>query len=195
MATSGYKQFQVTIDGLGPMLHHNGQLSDPTNTFSRQIKEITSKRKKTDADYQEVANLEFQASLYLDQRGNITVPERVIEANIHAGAKIHKEGPTALAGVFVDPGAVKFHYDGVQGADARMKDPSCRLTVQVRVQTARNMRTRPIFNDWTLAYKVSILEDIVNRDQLERWIIAAGRYKGLGDWRPRYGRFELTELR
>lgn len=53
------------------MLMHNGQLADPSNEWARAIKEISGKRAKTAADYEEMARLEWLGSLYLNQHGPI----------------------------------------------------------------------------------------------------------------------------
>jgi len=42
---------------------HNGQLADPMNRFTKAIKEITGKRKKSDSDHMEISHLEFLGSL------------------------------------------------------------------------------------------------------------------------------------
>ena len=193
MATDGYKQFAVELTGIVPMLMHNGQLSDPKNEFARKMKDLSGKRKKTDADYEALGRLEFMGGLYLNSAGEICPPTLVIESLIVEGARTHREGQIALAGAFVDPG-VKFEFDGPKTPEERAEDPTCRLEVGVRVQRNRVQRTRPIFENWTLRFGVSALEEEVTRDHLSRWLRAAGTKKGLGDWRPRYGRFELSSL-
>ena len=61
----------------------------------------------------------------------------------------------------------------------------------------RMMVTRPMFKDWKLSFEAVVLDDIpeeVFRNILDE----AGRYVGIGDWRPAkkgmYGKFVVTKL-
>jgi len=61
---------RLTLTGTAPMLMHNIQLADPLNAIARAMKEISSKRKKTDEDQLRMAELEFKGGLYItDQLG------------------------------------------------------------------------------------------------------------------------------
>lgn len=189
----GYQQYAAIIQGTVPMLMHNGEMSNPANPIAKKLKEVSSKRKKTDADFKAMADLEFKGGLYLNQENQIFIPTLVLEANIVAGAKKTKEGQTALSSMFVDPGS-DFRYDGPTDPEERLRDPSCRFEVGVRVQRNRVQRTRPIFHNWSLTFPISVFADTVNHDMLTRWLKAAGQFKGIGDWVPRYGRYELVAL-
>jgi hypothetical protein len=59
---------------------------------------------------------------------------------------------------------------------------------------AKVMRTRPHFKDWTATFKVSLNTDVANENQLKRWVDDAGAYVGIGDWRPRHGRYEIVNF-
>jgi hypothetical protein len=56
------------------------------------------------------------------------------------------------------------------------------------------MRTRPIFATWAVDVAVDYMDDVVTRDQVIDAMGIAGLQVGLGDFRPRYGRFE-TEVK
>jgi hypothetical protein len=64
-----------------PLIMHNGQTADPLNKWSKSLKQISSKRMKTDADYEEMARIEFMAGLYLGKDGPV-VPANLIDALI-----------------------------------------------------------------------------------------------------------------
>jgi hypothetical protein len=59
-----------------------------------------------------------------------------------------------------------------------------------KVGTARVIRTRPIFPRWQVTVSGSLDTEQVDPDAFENIVDTAGRYIGLGDWRPRFGRFE-----
>lgn len=187
-----YDFYQVEIKGVAPLLMHNGRLADPANEFVLAGKSITGKRKKVPADHEELANLEFRGGLYTE-RGEIIFPSRLLEANLAEGAKVSREGKIALSGMFVEPDA-EFTYAGPTGIEERIADPECRLVVGVRVGTSRVMRCRPIFKDWSIKFRVSVLHETVSESMLQGWLENAGMLKGLGDWRPRNGRYSLVSL-
>lgn len=187
-----YEQFRVKISG-DVLLLHNGQLADPLNKFAKAMKAVSGRRNKTESDYEQMAQLEYEGSLYLD-KGKVVVDSRVLEAAICVGAKKSKEGKLALSSVFVDtPGALSY-AGGPLSVEELVKSEAHRLTVAVRVQNSRVMRTRPMFRDWSAEFKVSLLADIASEEQLSKWLADAGSLTGIGDYRPRYGRFTVTEF-
>ena len=62
-------------------LMHNGQLSDPLNEWTKAKKKITDKKKKTDADHEEVSRLEWMGGLYLFN-GAPCIPREAIKATL-----------------------------------------------------------------------------------------------------------------
>jgi hypothetical protein len=190
-----YKFYRVTLRGQSPLIVHNGQLADPLNPFAKALKAANAKRKKTDADHAAIADIEWKGGLYVDADGRPIVPSRVLEAVIAKGAMRSKEGKSALSGMFVETdGVLRFRGDG-RSIDEMQADPNFRITVGVRVGQSRVMRTRPIFHDWSLTFDVSVSTDVVtDAAQLRRWIESAGEYVGIGDWRPRYGRYLVSEF-
>lgn len=187
-----YDFYTVRLQGLAPMLQHNGAMSAPDNPISKAMKEITTKKKKVESDFLELADLEFKGGLYVEN-GRITIPTLLLEAMLVEGAKGSREGQIALSSMFVENDVV-FTFSGPQTPKERLADPDCRFVVGVRVQRNRVERCRPIFRDWNIQFTVSVLRANVTEAMLKRWLENAGVYKGLGDWRPRYGRFQLTSL-
>ena len=78
--------------GVAPILMHNEALADPLNKWARLIKEISSKRKKTDADLLELSRREWRGGLYYDNNNGVHVPARCIEAMLRDAAKKTKMG-------------------------------------------------------------------------------------------------------
>ena len=54
------------------------------------------------------------------------------------------------------------------------------------------MRTRPIFNDWSAVIHLDFEDSILNESDVVDFATKAGAVVGVGDWRPRYGRFEVV---
>lgn len=183
-------KFKLTSDC--PMLMHNGQTADPLNEFAKAMKQISSKRKKTDADHEEMARIEFLAGLYVGPDGPI-IPAANVDSMMIAAAKKHKEGPLAKSGAFCVKDA-RLEYDGPRAPDELWKDERFRHRALVRVTTSRVARTRPVFNEWSAVVEVNYEDSVVNFGRVEEWFWTAGTQIGLGDWRPQHGRFSVEHL-
>jgi hypothetical protein len=73
-------QVLITLRGTTPLLMHNPRMVDPFFEVNRQIKAITSKRKKTDEDLKQIERLEWYGGLY--------------ESN--GGGKVSRDRPTDI---------------------------------------------------------------------------------------------------
>lgn len=172
-----------------PMLMHNGQGVDPLNKFSKALKLITGKRGKTDADFEEMALIEFQSSLYMGKDG-VVIPQSNIEAMLIAAAKKFKEGMQAKSGMFVK-GDSALIYEGSKDPKKMFLDDNLRDTRAVAIQRAKIMRTRPIFHEWEAEVTVCFEDGVVNGGRIDEWMHTAGTVIGLCEMRPRMGRFEV----
>jgi hypothetical protein len=194
MAT-GYLKHRVTIAG-STLLMHNGQTADPLNKYAKAFKEITSdkQRKKTEEGIIALGNLEYEAGLYLSKKGQVIIPSRVLEAHIAEAARKTKEGKTALAGMFVDTDGVLEYEGGPLTVKQLIASEGHRLTVPVSVNQSKVIRVRPLFQNWSTSFEVSILEEMAGTSTLKTWLTNGGNFVGLGDWRPRHGRYEVKSV-
>jgi hypothetical protein len=184
-----WQKAEYKLTGCAPLLMHNGQLADPSNPIVKKIKEITGKRKKTDADIEEIAHLEFLGGLYLDANGP-TLAADAIEATIIGGAKKFKEGMVAKSGMFVEDHA-SLEYDGPREPEELWATEEHRFSKAVRVGQSKVMRMRPVFPKWESTITVSYEDSITNKSRVDDWITTAGQQVGLLEWRPRFGRFDV----
>lgn len=175
---------------MAPLLMHNGQLADPLNKFAREMKRVSGKRKKVEADHEELAKLEWHGSLYMHS-GQPCLPGEMIEAAFISAAKKSRLGQQAKAGIISD-GFWRIEYpDAPRSLDELWADENYRLSVGVRVQSSRVIRTRPIFRDWSAEISIDFLPDQFDRGNVIETVAVCGRLVGLGDWRPRFGRFRV----
>lgn len=156
------------------------------------MKLISSKRIKTDADYEELARIEFLAALYMDTNGPV-LPPNMIDAMIIGAAKKSREGQIAKSGCFC-LNVAQLDYAGPRTADALWADETFRFVAIVRIGTSRIARTRPIFQEWSAEVRLHTETSIVNVSRVDEWMQIAGTQIGLGDWRPKYGRFTVERL-
>lgn len=191
------KKIKFRLTGVVPLLMHNGQTADPLNHFSKAMKKYSSKRTKTDEDYEAMAKLEFLAGLYLNENKQPCIPGEVLEGALYGrggAARKERAGKQGQAAVFCD-GVFDLEYDGPKDPEEMWKDEEFRHVAPVRVQSNKVIRTRPkIPTGWTSEGEVTYNEKLVNKDEIVRWLKVAGEEIGLMDWRPKYGRFTVEIL-
>jgi hypothetical protein len=186
-----YQELTFKIRGVVPLLLHNGRLADPLDTFSRRLKAVTSKRNKTEDDYRLMAEIEWYGGLYTKD-DKVVIPGHVVEAMLIDAAKKTRQGRDAKAGLMcVDDFPLR--YDGPQDIDELWAGGRHSLTCGVRVRGSRVMRTRPQFDDWELYFTVLYEPSVLDENDVLRFVKTAGEIVGLCDWRPRFGRFVVTE--
>jgi hypothetical protein len=178
------------IQGVAPLLLHNGQTTDPLNHFTKALKKITAKRSKTDADYEELMKLEWQAGLYIHE-GKVVIPGDVLQAMLESAAKRIKKGPAAKSGVSCI-GMFPLEYDDTADLQALFEKSDYRLMCKAKIGKNSIMRTRPKFNNWRITFTVDFDDTIFSANELQDILVIAGREVGLCDWRPRYGRFKVV---
>jgi hypothetical protein len=182
----------ATLEGVSPLIQHNGQLADPTNKWVREIKKTSKKRNKTDEDFETLKRLEFLGGMYMDENGEPTIPADMVLAAVIEGAKKTKNGKNAKAGVFETQPNYRLEYTGPRKPAAMYKAGTfCDYRIVV-VNRARTMRARPIFRGWSTTIELLHDPEIIDRQMVVEALITAGERVGIGDYRPRYGRFSVT---
>ena len=174
-------RYKVTIRGIRPLLMHRPPTPD---------EEAEEKRKKKGTTISPHA--EAERALYKDEKGRICTPAIHIESALISSAsefpmpgkrrKSLKE--VFLAGIYVEPKMIPHKYtDWV-------------VDIQpVRIQKGRIMRGRPRFDRWELEFTINVMDERITEDVLKEVLQNAGISKGIGDYRPRYGLFEVVEFK
>ena len=189
-----WQQLSVALKSEAPILLHNGQTSDPLNYYSKEIKKISSKRNKTDADHEELARLEWFASLYLNKKEQLVIPSHMLEAMFVNGAKKTRQGKQAQAGFFVENNPLlEFDGQGLTPEELWERDQN-RYVMAVNVQRNKIMRTRFITEDWELNLVCNYNNEHFNKSSVVEIFQTAGANVGIGDWRPKFGRFFVDNV-
>ena len=186
-----YKTIGFEIKGLAPLMTKNGQTCDPLNEHAKAMKEISKKRVKTEEDYEALSRLDWFGALYLNDDGRPCIPGENIEAMFISAAKKSKQGPQAKAGILSD-GLWPIIYAGPKDMDALYDTRKFIDRRSVKVSQSRVMRTRPIWREWSLKFEVSYMADIFNKSEVVALLKVAGEIICLGDYRPKFGRFEIA---
>jgi hypothetical protein len=186
-----HKEIEFTVKGASPLIMHNGQLCDPLNPYAKRMKEITSKKTKTEADFKSLYDIEWEAGLYKDEDGRPYIPGENIEAMLTQAGKKRRLGDAFKAGLLCD-GDWTLGHDGPKTFDKLKADGRYRDVKKVKVKQNSVMRCRPIFASWSLTFVIKYLPDLLNESQVVEAVKVAGQIIGLGDYRPKYGRFVVA---
>lgn len=184
------KQMSVKLNSVQPLLMNCNQGVDPLFKFTKQIKEITSKRKKTDEDHEEILHLKWLSALYYDDEIGPYIPAENVEACLREAAKKSRRGKDVVSGIRVVQGKIPLEYDGPREPEEMYQSGKFRDFRVGRIQRASVNLCRPRFNRWSITFDMTYEEDIFSESEIEEIFKIAGKYMGLCDYRPRYGTFE-----
>lgn len=107
-----------------------------------------------------------------------------------SAAKKVKRGMDFKSGLMIDDSPF-IEYDGPIDPNALWEDERFRIVAGVKVGQARVMRTRPQFQEWSLQFTCSYIDQLLDRRTVEEVAVIAGWQIGLCEWRPKFGRFKV----
>ena len=187
------KTATYTIRGTTPMMMHSERLANPFDDMTKAIKAISGKRKKTEDDLLEMAQLEWLGGLYYTKDDGVHVPGYNMLACVINGGKLHKLGTAIKRAAIVTEDAISVQYDGPSDPKKLFADKRFVDIRSVKIGTSKVMRCRPVFpRGWQMKFTVAFDENALQRGDLDRCVESAGLMVGLGDYRPRFGRFEVV---
>ncbi len=190
-------EVQVKIQGTAPLLQHK---------FGADIMEamMQGSRKNTGSpDW----SAEWMGTMYADKAGYLYQPATHIEgALVKAATSFKIKGQKSKtwkdpikAYVYVSPDNIPHLFNGepVKAPNADLVlNPTENLSVSIMravVQRAAIARSRlMIAIGWELAFTIQVVDDQVRAEVLREILEEAGRAVGIGDYRPRYGRFQVV---
>jgi hypothetical protein len=136
---------------------------------------------------------EAESYLYKNEKGEICIPSVNIKACIReAGRNYRVSGRRTTYAAMIRAGLDIKPFPYV---------PLIHLGWQVDirpvvVQRNRILRARPRFDQWELKFEIINNDStIIHRDTLRKILEDAGKYYGLGDFRPEYGTFRVEEFK
>tara|TARA_R100001463_G_scaffold2450_4_gene10370 strand:- start:238 stop:876 length:639 start_codon:yes stop_codon:yes gene_type:complete len=206
------RRFEAAVSGIAPLLLSNNLCSDPLSQAAKDKKFFTSKRTKSDDDHMALRLIDWVHSGYWTEPGKVviddvensvnfegfadlTLPSQNFARCLRNGATAFKLGKEVARALIVENEPL-INYDGPRTASEMISQGRFVLTAPVVRMKVTNWVTRLILPAWSVNYQLTIDDERISVDDLERICQTAGRFEGLGTWRPRYGRFstELTEL-
>jgi len=182
----------VEVEGTAPLLQHRF----PVPELSEMSKGGT--RSTGAKDYTQ----EWRAYFY-EAGGQIVQPSAhfegaLVKAAINfkvAGKRGRSYKDLFKASVFCAPDAIPFGVSVPDDLDADADKPLYLDVRPVVVQRSRVVRIRPAFKaGWKLAFTIEVIDDEVQPELLHDVLALAGKTVGIGDFRPKFGRFMVTRF-
>jgi len=184
--------------GVRPLIMHNGRLADPLDEYTSQIKEMRKDKRAagTDSVMKKLVRLEWEGSLYWSESMGPVIPSDNIERCVQLGAQKIKKGKDVMAAVFCAEPEVKLEYDGPRALDAMHNSGRFVIRKGVVIKKQRIIRIRPMFpTGWSVSFALEYDNQVIDEKDLVRCCEEAGALVGLGDWRPKFGRFVVEVLK
>jgi hypothetical protein len=183
----------VTIQGVSPLMQHRYPMPD--------LASMTKGGKKSTGavDYSQ----EWREYLYANSSGDIIQPASHIEGALTkaaAGFKVTgKRGKSYkdlfAANIFIDPVEIPHGYKVPSELDCDADKPLYLDMRPVVVMRSRVVRIRPTFKPgWSLSFTINVIDDELPFEILNDALTLAGKAVGIGDFRPKFGRFMVTRF-
>lgn len=188
-------KIKLHLRGTVPLLMHSNKGIDPLHPLNKEIAALTGIRKKTDEIHEQIAWLKFNLNMDFHDVLGPYLPGANVEASMIEGAKQTKQGKQVQRALFVTDFEVPVIYDGPRTIKEMWDyrdgaEYPFRSSLPVKIGTSRVMQMRPKFDNWSIEAEGELDDEILNFDELRRIASSAGRFGALGDFRPRYGRYE-----
>jgi hypothetical protein len=142
---------------------------------------------------------EARQAIYRDPNNRICIPALMVKACLRqAGSEFRVLGRGKgsykchiMAGLRISP-----EYIPLRIPNGNDPEKSWEIDVRpVRIKANRVLRGRPRFNEWELEFILEVLdEQLLTEKVLKELLDFAGKYEGLGDFRPEFGLFEVVDF-
>jgi len=180
-------EITATLTGTRPLILHSDKGANPLDPDTIAFKMLTGKRGKTTENHEEIMRAEWELGMYKTADGQPGLPGLNFEAAIRRAAMKSKKGKLVQEGVMVLDEISPVVHPGPRSMDALFK-----VAADVRsvvVGGKRITRTRPIFRTWKIVFTIQHDPEILDASDVMEFVSTAGKLIGIGDFRPRFGRF------
>lgn len=199
-------KLKIQFSGIKPLIMDNGMSANPIDPrempeflqteehklFRTATKALTGKRGKTEPDFESLSKLDFFSSLYLNKENKVIIPSECIEASILQQAKENKLGTLVKRAVSVPEDSLLEFPNKDKPLKDLYKEHAYKTLVKVSMSKTPN--TRAIFPEWSFETVIEFVPKLIGKQQILD-ILALGRYYGFMSRRPKFGRYEIKEIK
>lgn len=187
------RTLKIKIAGTTPLLMNSERGVNTADPLVIARKKLTDKKKKTDEDKAEIKHYDFLIAIYHDEKIGPYLPTWNLFKSIQEGARKSKAGRDVEQGVLPLSEMMPLQYDGPRSVDAIWKHGGFTDIRSVGLNgTKRVERTRPIFRQWTAEAEFAVDDSIIDPAAVIEHAKVAGKRAAIGDYRPRFGRYEVV---
>lgn len=198
-----YTEIKIKLTGIQPLMLNSIQTANPLNKWARELKKVTSKKKKTDDDTLEIIRLQFMSSWYIDADGHYVLPSENVLKSFEAGAKENKKGTAFIENCQILEDDLIIQFDGMNKSLEELYDNGNGKWVDTRIcgissgfgSKAKVLATRAIIDKWSVTFTLLYDSARINFDDIKLAAENAGARKGVGTYRRRYGRFKVEFIK
>lgn len=187
------ESLKIKATGLTTLLMHSSRLSNPLAEGMREHKALVAAKPKNEEYYRRVARSEFELGMYFDKKLGPYMPTDNIRKSIIEGGRLSKLGTAIDRAVQILEEKVGLKYDGPRSIEGLWEAKFYDLS-SVGNQSNRVMRCRPAFDSWSFEAEVFYDPSMIDRSQLIGAMTAAGKHIGIGDYRPKFGRYSVEVM-
>ena len=180
------KKVNVEVKGFRPYLQHRRPNSEDDVKTSEKIIRVLQKN-PFDMEH---AQKEAELGAYKNSNGYYIPSVHIQEALVKAGARIKVKGQGRRtykdymkSYVFVEPEEIPITPQKWT-LDRRY----------VKIQRSGITRNRPRFDGWSATFQLLITDDSLPLSEIKEILEIAGQRIGIGDYRPRFGLFEVVSF-
>jgi hypothetical protein len=184
----------IELKNKTPLLQRNGRLANPLDPLTQEVAQLAKKKNKTPEDYRQLLPLEAYGGCYETPEGFLGVPTANVHACMVKAAAGFRQGTLLDSALLFETDAIEpLLIEGLP-ADAHdycYNEALDHLFIRtVVISGRRTLRARAIVRKaWTTVHTFTLLDDIINPNDLKKIFDRAGRLIGICDWRPHYGTF------
>lgn len=215
------RRYQIELTGVMPLLMHRDNISGADEL--RAWREKPGNKKLSVAGDDRTPAFTWIYSLYHDSQTIVVPTDNIMRAIMEGGTQVvvpgGRSGKTFKAQtqsgiqpeelfwpVYIDgkvvPApeilALREELDFEKHQAVAVKNGFSLDVKRARIGQSKHIRVRPRFDRWVVGGVISVHDDQITTQVLESILDVAGKYKGLGDWRPSsrtpgpFGRFSAT---
>lgn len=177
-----------------PLMLNNPRTVNPFDEYSKAMKVITAKRKKTEDDQEQLMKLKFLASLYVSNKGEYFIPSEHIFNAMIAAAKEKKMGAKFVRSVQVTGDSVLKFKDSDKTPEQLYEIGTYVDIRAVGIMKAKVITARAIIPEWSLETEVWYDETQIDEADIISAMEIGGLRYGIGTYRRRYGKFKAEKI-